>query len=114
LDTLLGDLDLEQAGTNSRKASPTTNGATHAADPTALYVEAQLCAYGQTLGLPSRTRWASPVDGACTWSDWLTFPIKVVLGPVLPGCMHARHGMALHFIAWHGIAFHRTAYNART
>ncbi len=79
LGTLFGDIGPRQPASTGKRAAAATNGTSRsgAVQPVALYVEAQLCAYGETLGLPCRTRWASPEDGVCSWSDWLAFPIKV-------------------------------------
>jgi hypothetical protein len=45
--------------------------------PSALYVEAQLCEHGETLGIPARTCYAEADLAGCSWDTWLTLPTKV-------------------------------------
>ena len=51
--------------------------------PSSLYVTAELCAYGEVLGLPSRTPFAECFGGNTQWASWITFPIKVTHLPML-------------------------------
>ncbi|KAK9811578.1 hypothetical protein WJX72_006428 [[Myrmecia] bisecta] len=44
--------------------------------PSSLYVVGQLCAHGEVLGLPSRSRYAEAGLQDCTWGTWLAFPVK--------------------------------------
>lgn len=50
--------------------------------PSALYVEACLCAGGEVLGIPFRTEAAEASAAGATWDTWLTFPVKARAGAV--------------------------------
>lgn len=45
--------------------------------PTATVAVAQLIASGEVLGLETKTTYAETTMEGCSWSEWLTFCVKV-------------------------------------
>ena len=71
-----------------------SDGEPGSADYPALYIEGQLCAFGEALGMPARAPIAQATAEGCSWGSVLSFPLKVLLLQA-----QSKHSIPWHFIA---------------